>query len=46
MDVRLITNGFVPQDGHDDVSEVSAAGHPALQRREDGAERSAAPETS
>lgn len=46
MDVRLITNGFVPQDGHDDVSEVSAAGHPAVQRREDGAERSAAPETS
>lgn len=41
-----ITNGFVPQDGHDYVPEVSVAGHPAVQRREDGAERSSAPETS
>lgn len=34
------------QDGHDYVLEVSVAGDPAVQRRQDGAQRSAAPETS
>lgn len=39
-------DSFVPQDGHDYVSEVSVAGCPAVQRGQDGPERSAATETS
>lgn len=35
----------VPQDGHNDVFEVSAAGYPAVQRRQDGAASSTASKT-
>lgn len=46
MNARLALTVLFVQDGRDDVLEVSVTGDPAVQRRQDGAERSEAPETS